>query len=135
VGPALVAVLVDRRQEMKRRYTTGYDGIDAMREVLAGNGDEPFWKSADAADNADALSADEPAARHPHVMCPTCKKIGSPDQIRRHFRAKPDHEIRPEPERVLNEDVVSNPEADLTKSGSGIELLEALYRAAQEAKR
>lgn len=63
------------------------------------------------ADDADALSADEPKPSHPPVICPTCGFIGPPVAVERHMRRR-GHGGHPEPERTPNEQVAANPGYD-----------------------
>jgi hypothetical protein len=97
-------------------------------------GDDEMFKAL-AADDANALAVEDTAPKHPDISCRTCGKVGTPNQIRRHYRAT-GHGDPPQPERVPNEQVASNPDADylakvLGDADSSVERLEVVRRLAK----
>jgi hypothetical protein len=63
-------------------------GVDGLAKALA-------------ADDADALSADDPKPSHPPVSCPTCGFVGPPVAVERHMRHT-GHGGRPERDDTSN---------------------------------
>jgi Putative phage serine protease XkdF len=86
------------------------DSLVAFRRMMEDAGDEPFCKDY-AADDADALSIEDTAPKHPPIICPTCGKVAAPKALKRHMQ-RTGHGERKESKRVPNENVVANPDGD-----------------------